>query len=667
MTGNSSSDTHFPMGPNNPYRIISGTDSEGIFRLAVNAVDLYTTDASDFGLSHGEFDNAGSSNYDYKTLVPDDVIYPWGNAGKLRSSDISTPRLAYASLPAHARSSYSFVGIEGHKLVGYNAYGRYAIHKPPIDQILDQDLYLHEQNGSSSDNIVVATPYQYVYTQNETQYSSYVGNMLSLTAITRDTNRNDFTYLAEPITLTPIFFANPTVTLEYIESRDTVYTGYRSKVLDAMRGYYTINVSGLSPAWYATNRLYLTSLNLNLLARHYQHYLSPATDYFVDRKIINYIYLQDSDWMIGDTHYYSPSLAQNTHWDYENNRLVISLNDLWAENGTYNDLDRLIFVRGINVGSAGNGYSAYQPGNAWFYVPDTENYKYSCFIRNFGTGNATIGRVFTCNDTFTSGPTFSYTSLGDNTPCEGTYTFNDPSIAGPIMDMAGSDRYSLAYYGGTAAVCQRGAGIYFGNDKNITQLEGTIPSAWELDRRSTQSYSKILSTLVGSDYSDGNYAGIFEFKEYNAVQITNLKADNDEGAAFCLKSEDGESYHSIENTYHVSIKNKKSTEFFENLSHYYNETDQFINEQDKTIPLYYNDVTVVEVPKGYLFLRPRHSTYDSNGEILVYFGDDEYETYTNTVETLNVYFPACRTITGKRQIPCVWNNIREEEAFLHAE
>ena len=656
--------THFPIGINNPYHILSSSDSSGLFRLAVNAVDLYNGAASEFGLTYDATDTCSTNHSpSYKTLLPDDIIYPWGKVGELRSEGITTPREAFSSLSAASRRCYSFVGVQGHMLIGYRATGTFA----PADvesspETFSQNLFLHCNNGNDGD-LVVATPYKYAYTVEGEAHYDYVGNMMSVGLINHGEGYNDFTGLYEPITLTPVFAKvyTPTVTLEYTEEREDDFGGFKSKNLSELRSNYNLVVTGLELDWYKHNLMSLKGIQLNLLTKGSDNL--PETEYFVYRNI-NSMFTCDlvlNNWMFFNPNSNAQLTGGEPVFNSTENSLTIPITKLFASTDSdpqtaTNDLANMMFIRGIKAAEDGSSYSEYVPTGVTFNVPDTENFKYSCFMSGIGTSNITVGRVFKSTEGFTNSPRLAYNKEIQGGFESATYNFSDrPTLAGPIMDMAGSDRYSLAYYGGTAAVYQGGTGIYFGNDKNITQLGGTIPSAWELDRRATRSYSAILYTLVGSTYSNGNYAGIFEFKEYNAVQITNLQADDD-GAAFCLKSEDGEIYHSRDNSYHVSIKYQKYTgspvyeggvvtgyNNFENLSHYYNQTAQFISEQDKTIPLYYNDVTVVEVPKGYLFLRPQNSTYDSNGEILVYFGNDENETYTYTKaslideETVNVY------------------------------
>ena len=124
----------FAVGENNPFVLPHDQSiDEYKYKFAINPVDLITDTGVqpaapfNFTVRTGLIRNPGSGHNQMDTFIyaPDDIIYPFNLLGTARNTDYGTnPSAIYESgvIPEFSKKSYSYVGVQGYKLIGYKYY-----------------------------------------------------------------------------------------------------------------------------------------------------------------------------------------------------------------------------------------------------------------------------------------------------------------------------------------------------------------------------------------------------------------------------------------------------------------------------------------------------------------------------------------------------------------
>lgn len=657
------SDDFFPIGEHNPFVIKKDDDPAGIYRLAVSPADLYSDSAdSYFGLTITPDEEDNPYYPGIYVYVPDDIVYPWGKVGNTRIANTTNPATVYtsANIGADNLASYAYVGVEGYKLVGFRTGGQYAINNEICGE-REIDLILHQSGIGNSK--ITASPCT------AGQSGTTVANRLSLNPMLY-TNESVFRNLPEPITLTPVFVSTsePVLSLEYIETLPGLNEGpvvsHTSKEFSDIKNHYYLSVKGLDYDWYINNSLDLCSITLNYVNGSASE--GPTDSYFIDKGFYDLIrydsYLEK--WQICDPNsspYYDVTAIQ-----YDDSGSVPELKIPLGQLHVYNSgtsggvtLSSLFFARGIGQEESSTAlqYSEYKPTDKHITVADKEHYKYSCFIGyDRLKGEMMVNRVFKSTDKFS----VATSAIGsDSMGNASAISLNNPAITGAIMDMAGLSGYGRNYYGGDVYAFFTGNSSpstpYFGNDNPVS-----VTTPYSIDRTTEfgDDPSTILEYLVGTDYANGDYAGIFAIKCYNAVTISNYMSDDDADtagipAAYALPANVGVRGY-IENnkikTTSSSINGIYSDEDLTPSSYdygYFNIKDHVSATVENTFRLDLMDGSqlneIYDVPDGYILINGQTDVQTTGGgenafiPIMVYIGDNTTESINYNGSDINIY------------------------------
>ncbi|MBO4559644.1 MAG: hypothetical protein J5712_06130, partial [Lachnospiraceae bacterium] len=498
----------FEFSENSPFVIPDDEyEGDGLYKFAINPIDLYNNNGQPGGSTpaFGLTEIAGGSGFGKYIYAPDDIVYSWNSKGSARGGAADDPTACYqASYLGSDFAQYSFVGVQGYRLAGFEI----EYYQKGLNTMINKTFLLNERSE-----------YEGLYYNAVpclTAGTSYaVANKLSLDAVWPDTFDMEYN-LGSPVYFTPIFVpaAPVTATLTYTEPN---FSSRASKTY--LLGDYTLSLNTGTSNYGSVKNLDLTSIAIDYARIGVTNgFVSTGFRSSVGSYQLPTMQGQDpyyelyNNGVLSSGHSWMISHDSNDHIVLKEILTLLAVEDQaaithypFANIEGREEEENNTFIRGlksVGQGSAPSTFTDYRPAIRKVVPAQGEECKYSCFFTR-EDNQIKFARVFTSSDSFYVSGSGSYSHF-----------------YGAITDLMGSDYLGSGstYLGGYTSVYVYGSSTFCGTPTENDYMG--IVNGVEV-KRTTFDPEEDPSNIYSFLGLPSGHAGMFRFYNYTGVRITN--------------------------------------------------------------------------------------------------------------------------------------------------